>query len=69
MQTVECSIGQSFLVEHADGKAKVTVVSIMGNQVTLGIEDSSVNRGLYREVTVAAKDNALLELLRSRGRS
>lgn len=68
MQTVECSIGQSFVVEHERGEVTITVVSIAGNKVTLGVEDSASTQDGYQEVTLTAEDESLLELLKARAR-
>lgn len=68
MQSVECSVGNSFVVEHGRGEARITVVSIERNEVTLGIEDSSQPARGYQEVTIPAENNDVLELLRTRGR-
>lgn len=70
MQTMECSIGQSFVVERPSGNTRLTILKAENNEVTLGIEDSSGECGGYREVVLSANsgDQDLATLLGSRRR-
>lgn len=70
MQTIECSIGNSFVVDHNHGSTRVTVLSAADNEVTLRVEElpESEHSG-YRDVVVTPQSNGdILELLSARGR-
>lgn len=69
MQTVECSIGNSFLINHDAGTARITVIEAVDGEVTLGIQSNISQASTYQRVTVPVESNSdILSLLKARGR-
>lgn len=55
MRSVSCDVGQSFVIENAAGRTRVTVLGVERNGVRVGIEEPGMH---YRESLIAAETPA-----------